>query len=166
MFSFALYGRVGQGVRSASRIIAKAAFYSHFKTQALIPYANGVQTGFIKVDKLPISSRSPAEPDVFLIFDRKIDAHLKNAKKGSIIIVNSGEKVKIKTKNKVKIFHINATQLALEATQRQTPNIAMLGAFVKTFGKLPLKHVKKAIEDEGLLKELPLLETGMKSVKR
>ena len=164
MLSFALYGRVGQGVRTASRVLAKAVFYSGYQTQCLIPYANSVQTGFVKIDKAAISSRELVEPDFFLIFDVKIDAKLKNAKKGAIIIVNSKEKPKIKTKNKTKIFHVNATDIAI-AAQGHMPNLAMIGAFVKVFGNLPMKHIKRAVEEE-VGQETQVLEEGFKSVKR
>ena len=163
MLSFALYGRVGQGVRTASRVIAKALFYSGYQVQCLIPYANGVQTGFVKIDNGVINSRELVEPDFFLIFDVNIDAKLKNAKKGAIIIVNSKEKPKIKTKNKTRIFHINAIDIAIE-TQGRMPNLAMVGAFAKVFGKVPIKHIKRAVEEEGL--EMQVLEEGFKSVKR
>src|SRR3989338_7120823 len=105
MFSFALYGRVGQGVRTASRALAKAAFYSGYQVQCLIPYANENQMAFVKIDKAPIASRDIPEPDFILLFDPKIDAKLKDAKGGAVIIVNNAEKPKIKTKNKVKVFY-------------------------------------------------------------
>ncbi len=166
MFSFALYGRTGQGVRTASRILAKALFNSGYQVQCLIPYANGVQTGFVKIDKAPISSRELAEPDFFLIFDTKIDAKLKYAKKGAVIILNSKEKPKIKTKNKTMIFYINATEISISMTKKHMPNIIMIGALSKAFGKLPMKHMKNAIEEEGLGNQMQSLEEGFSSVKR
>ena len=103
MISFALYGRVGQGVRSATRVLDKAAFYSGYQVQCLIPYANSVQTGFIKIDKAAITSREISEPDFFLVFDMRI-ASFKNAKQGAVIIANAREKPRIKTNNKVTVF--------------------------------------------------------------
>ena len=161
MISFALYGRVGQGVRTATRVLAKAAFRSGYQVQCLIPYATDVQTGFVKLDKAPISSRDIAEPDFFVIFDQKIDAGLKRAKQGAVIIVNANEKPKIKTKNKTKVFYVNTGSVA---TKRQKPNIVMIGALAKAFGKLPMKHIKAAVEDEGL--GMADVEEGFRSVKR
>ena len=161
MISFALYGRVGQGVRTASRILARSAFYSGQQVQCLIPYATDVQTGFVKLDKLPISSRALAEPDFFIMFDKKIDAGLKHAKPGSVIIVNSDEKPKIRTKNKTKVFYINTTGAA---ARRQKPNIVMIGALAKVYGKLPMKHIKAAVEEEGI--SAADLEEGFRSVRR
>lgn len=163
MLSFALYGRVGQGVRSATRILAKAAFHSGYQVQCFIPYANDIQTGFVKIDKVPISSRELPRPDFFLIFDTKIDAKLKNAKQGAIIIINAKEKPKIRTKNKTKIFYVNATDIAI-MTKTKMPNMVMLGALATVFGKLPMKHIKSAAEEEGL--QMQAVEEGFKSVKR
>ncbi len=165
MFSFALYGRVGHGVRTASRVLAKAAFYSGYQVQCLIPYANDTQTGFIKIDKTPIASRDTAQPDYLLVFDPKMDANIKSAKDGTIIIVNSREKPKIKTKAKVKIFYVDASGIAARTSSRKRPNMVMLGALAKTFGKLPMKHLKAAAEEEGL-QEMPSVEEGFKSVKK
>ncbi len=162
MISFALYGRVGQGVRTASRILAKSAFYSGQQVQCLVPYANGVQTGFVKIDKAPIGSRELVEPDFFLIFDVKIDANLKNAKQGAVITANAKEKPKIKTRNKTKVFYVNATDIAI--TTKTMPNLAMIGALARVFGKLPMKHIKTAVEEEGL--QIQAVEEGFRSVKR
>ena len=162
MISIALYGRVGQGVRSATRILAKSAFYTGQQVQCLIPYANGVQTGFMKIDKAAITSRGLAEHDFFLIFDARIDANLKNAKNGAVIIVNASEKPKIKTKNKTKIFYVNAAEMAIAT--KSMPNLAMLGALAKVYGRLPMKHIKTSVEEEGLL--MQSVEEGFRSVKR
>ena len=163
MISFALYGRVGQGVRSAARVLAKAAFYSGYQVQCLIPYANSVQTGFVKIDKAPIASRELVEPDFFLVFDMRI-ASFKNVKQGAVIIANAREKPMIKTKNNAKVFYVNASDVALAAKSR-IPNMAMLGALAKAFGKLPMKHLRAAAEEEGL-QAMHAFEEGFRSVKR
>ena len=164
MISFALYGRTGQGVRTASRIIARSTFYSGFQVQCLIPYANSVQTGFIKVDKAPITSRDMPDPDFFLVFDAKIGADMKGAKEGASIIVNFNEKPKVKTKNKTKVFYIDAASIALP--RKQMVNMPMVGALAKVFGKLPMKHIKTALDEEGLPHTFSAVEEGFRSVKK
>jgi pyruvate ferredoxin oxidoreductase gamma subunit len=54
---------------------------------------------------------------------------------------------------KQRVYTIDATKVALDTLGIPIPNTAILGAFTKIFGKIPLetleKAVKKELEEEG-----------------
>jgi Pyruvate/2-oxoacid:ferredoxin oxidoreductase gamma subunit len=127
------------------------------QVQALVPYANGIQAAFIKTDKVPILSRDPPEPDFLVLFDTRIDAGVKDAKDGTIIIANSPEKPKLKAKNKIKLFYVDADGIAV-ASKHRMANFVMLGALAKVSGRLSMKHIKTALEEEGLAQEFGAVE--------
>jgi pyruvate ferredoxin oxidoreductase gamma subunit len=177
MFVFRIDGRVGQGVYSAARILGRAGFLSGFKVQDfIIGDANkrGLHvTGFVKLDKGPILSRQLEMSDFLIVMDKTLDINniIKNAKDGSVVILNSNDKIKLASLKKrgIKNYHVDATAIALGRIKKAYPNTAMLGALIKSFSKLSLKSMKKAVEielDSMQEENKALVEEGYRNVRR
>ena len=123
----------------------------------------------VKIDKNYIESRQLEEADFLIIFDKTLDTKsvLQNIKDGSFIIMNSKDKPKLKLKKKVKIFYVNATDIALQNINKNILTGVMAGAMAKIFNKIALRSVKRTMESEGMQQgELMCLEQGFKSVKK
>ena len=173
MFVFTLLGRGGQGVENTARILSKTASLSGFYAQSfafapLAPRGDAVLAQ-VKIDKDYIESRQTEETDFLIVFDKTLDTKdvLKYMKDGSFIIMNSKEKPKIKLKKKAKIFYLNATDIALQNTDKSILAGVMTGSIAKIFNKISLKAMKKTMELEGLQQaDMLCLEQGFKNVKK
>jgi len=173
MFVFTLLGRGGQGVENTAKIIGKSADLSGFYVQSFIlnPMASrgDAVLAQVKIDKNYIESRQLEEADFLIIFDKTLDTKsvLQDIKDGSFIIMNSKDKPKLKLKKKVKIFYVNATDIALQNINKNILTGVMAGAMAKIFNKIALRSVKRTMESEGMQQgELMCLEQGFKNVKR
>ncbi len=173
MISAILYGRGGQGVDSATRILGRASFLSKFTVQDFtvseIERRGFPVLGNVKMDKNEIISRQVEPADFLLVFDKTLNIGdiLKLAKESFVIIFNSSDKVNFSSKKKSKAYRVNATDIAMNTLKKPYPNIVMLGALLKVFPGISLKCMKNALDSEPIDKENMLaLEEGMKNIKK
>ena len=141
--------------------LGRTAFYSGYQTQDFALYGaerrGAPVTSFVRYDKKAIRERGYIfDPDAVIILDEHLnfDIMLKGIEKNAFIIINTKEKpsyFKKKYKIKNKIYCIDATEIALKTLGKPIANMAILGVFAKLV-KLPVKNLKKAIEDQ--LKEV------------
>lgn len=172
MIEIRIHGRGGQGVKKAAQLLARAAFLSGYKTQDFAMYGaerrGAPVTSFVRIDKSEILTRGYVfEPDYVIILDGTLDMDvcLKGRKRNTEVLVNSQERVD-------GFCYVDAMQIAIDVLGRPIPNSALLGAFTKVMGKIPLKNLKKAfaIEFEKLTPEVIRMneraaELGAKRVK-
>ena len=122
--------------------------------------------GYVKIDKTPIMSKQVEEADFTMLLDPTIDLDVKNMKEKSVVILNSSEKLaspQLK-KRKVKVYFVDATEIALTHLKSNTPNTAMLGALAKAFPKISMKAIKTSME--GMPKEnIVAFDEGYKGAK-
>lgn len=163
-----LYGRSWQGVLEATRILGNAAFASQLQVQDFVEAQNKSLPvlGLVKMDKVAIESRQFEASDYLLLFDTKMDLGiLKQAREKSFVIFNSRERITnpLLKKKKLKAFFVDATGIAMSATLKPEPHMAMLGAFTKIFGKIPAKNMKAQLNRK---EDALAFEEGFKRVKR
>lgn len=159
-----VYGRGGQGGKTAGILIAKAALIDKKEMQAFPEYGPE-KTGapvkvFVKLSKNPIKAFTPVlKPDIALFLDptllKAIDLKEEIAKDTKIIINTNKSKQQIKKEYKLNstIYTLDGTKLALEITGKSLPNMAMLGAIAKISKLVSINSLVKASK-EYLIKKL------------
>lgn len=171
-----IYGRAGQGVDLARKVIGDAALLSGFFVEDNI--LRGLERrksdviGYIKFEKSEFARTEMHAPDISLVFDMKFDKDaISDTNEKGMIIFNTPDKIKnaVLKKKKIKCFHVDADDITLRILSKKAiPNMPMLGAFAKTFSKISVKNIKKSITDEiGENREASLeFDEGYKTVKR
>ena len=170
---FQIHGYGGQGVKTAARILSRSGVVYGFNAQWFITSFEEAEptVAYVRFAKEKILEKGPtADSDFTLVFHRDDMPQIKDLKDGSVLILNSQEKLvnpKLK-KKKIKAYTVDATGIALSATGKSYPNTVMLGALLKYFTKIPMKNLKSAIESE--LKEkqkenILAAEEGYKQVR-
>lgn len=149
-----VHGRGGQGVVTAAELIALAAFFEGYESQAF-PSFGVERTGapiqsFARISKTPIITREQIyEPSILIIQDATlldtVDV-FSGCTKDTIIIINSTENrwPKLTAKYK-KLYFTAATEIALEIFGKNIVNTVILGAFAKHTNLVCLESLKKAI---------------------
>ncbi|MET1160036.1 MAG: 2-oxoacid:acceptor oxidoreductase family protein [Thermoprotei archaeon] len=170
------HGRGGQGVWTASNLLAMAAALEGKHVQsfpAFGPERSGAPVlAFTRISDEPIEVHSMVyEPDVVVVLDYTLlgsRAITEGLKKNGIVISNyegdpskAREVIGVGKENKVYITP--ASRLALEILKRPITNTAMLGALVKAVPVVKLESVFKAIEERF---PGPLAEKNIELVKR
>ncbi len=171
MFVISVYGRAGQGVESAVAMLAESISATQASVQALFfpsqERSGPPVFGQVKTDKGPMLSKQVEDYDMALVFDKGLDVKniLTHGKERASVIVNSAEKVvtPLAKKKKMKTYFLDASSIALRATAMPMPNIAMLGALVKLYPRLPLKNMRTLVEQSK--EQLAALEEGYKTVR-
>ncbi len=137
----------------SAHILGRGAFLSGFKIQDFAVYGaerrGAPLSSFCRISKEPIGTRGYIfNPDHVVSLDHSIGTEiiLAGAKKGATVLINSDKKVP-KMKD-FKIYHIDATSIALEIIGKPIPNVAILGAFLELTKMFPLKNLERAIEIE------------------
>jgi Pyruvate/2-oxoacid:ferredoxin oxidoreductase gamma subunit len=143
----------GEDADLARRIVGRACSLSGFEVQDFYK-----DVGYVKIDKLPITSKEITEPDIIILPDKKIP--IKTGETGTVL-VNSPQKVAYK--KGIKSYYIDADKLA-GATNSDT-YMVMIGALVKVFNKISLKSVKEAIKIEVGEEKISGLEDGFRAVR-
>ena len=170
-----VHGRGGQGVVTAAELIASAAFYEGFETQAF-PSFGVERTGapiqsFARISDTPIITREQIyEPTILIIQDSTlldtVDVFAGTTKE-TIIIINSAEnKWPELNKRFKKIYFTAATEIALEIFGKNIVNTVILGAFAKHTKLISLDSLKKAINEKFKDKEISLITKNILAVTK
>ncbi|MDZ7374009.1 MAG: 2-oxoacid:acceptor oxidoreductase family protein [candidate division KSB1 bacterium] len=144
------HGRGGQGAKTAALLLAEAAIDVGRYAQAFPEYGPE-RTGapvraFTRISDKPIRLHSPIEnPDTVVVLDptllEVVDVTEGLAENGAVIINTSASKeetaAKLSRQDRVRLYVIDATKLALETIGRPIPNTVMLGALVGATDVLP-----------------------------
>ena len=160
MFQLRIHGRGGQGVVTATELLAVAAFEEGAFAQAF-PSFGSERTGapvvaFCRIDDKEIRLREPIlEPDALIVQDPtlfKVIDVFQGLRPQGYLLINTNknfEDLHIAAKvAKTPAGHtrtVNATELALKYIGRPVPNAALLGAFAALSGVVRLKSVVNAI---------------------
>lgn len=185
VFEARMHGRAGQGAKSASQLLAEAAFKLGKSIQAFPEYGSerrGAPTvSYTRISDKPIRTHEPiVNPDVVIVFDAgllrviPITSGLDN--ESGILIVNTTrtpEEVRSVTKFGGKIFTLDATGISLELLNIDAPNAPLLGALVKATEVVPLSALEDVIKEmfmeklgsEKTEKNLVSLRRGYEEVK-
>ncbi len=151
------HGRGGQGAKTASLLLADAAFNTGKYIQGFPEYGpermGAPITAYNRISTKPIKIHSNIyEPDYVVVVDDSllesvdVTAGLKNT--GAIVINSNKEDSYLKEKLKNyegEIYKIDARKISLETLGKYFPNTPMLAAIVK---------VSKIMTDEELLNDM------------
>lgn len=138
-----ILGRGGQGSVIASQLLALAAFYQGFESQAFPTFGmerrGAPVRSFVRISKKPILTRAEVEfPDFEIVLDSNLSKTEKiNAKQ---IFVNSTRPIK-------NCQTFDATSIALKIFQKDITNIAMIAFFLKNIRIIKRENLIKACKE-------------------
>lgn len=149
------HGRGGQGVVTAGEILAEAAMEEGKYFQAFPDYGpermGAPIKAYTRISDSPIEIHSQiTSPDIVVVVDSTLIGLVNVAeglKDGGIIVLNTSlspqeAREKLGLGNKpVKIFTVDASQIAIKHFGRNIPNTPMLGALVKATGLVSLDSI-------------------------
>jgi pyruvate ferredoxin oxidoreductase gamma subunit len=152
-----IHGRGGQGVVTATELIALAAFYEGYEAQAF-PNFGVERTGapiqsFVRLSHQAITTREQIyQPSILIIQDatllESVDVFAGRTPE-TIIIINAPENKWPELKKKFKYLYFTAaTEIAMEIFGKNIVNTTILGAFAKYTGLVSLESLKKAITEK------------------
>lgn len=155
MIEIRWHGRGGQGSFTAARILGSAASVHGGKHAMAFPSFGPERRGapvlgFTKISENKITDRSEVlSPDYVIVLDESLwgPAVTKGLKEDSVVIVNTREPEKYKSRISQKLVAVDATTLALEVLGLPITNTAMMGAFLAVSSEVSLDDAKRAIAD-------------------
>lgn len=182
------HGRGGQGAKTASLLLADAAFNTGKYIQGFPEYGpermGAPITAYNRISNKPITIHSNIyEPDYVVVVDDSlldcVDVTSGLKQDGAIVIntTKDADEIKAKLKNySGKIFTVDAREISIEALGKYFPNTPMLAAIVKVSGvmtddelledmKSSFKH-KFAKKPEVIDGNMKALELALKAVKQ
>lgn len=166
------WGRGGEGVKTASHILAEASFLAGFEVQAFPEYgperSGAPLRAFLKIAKDPIISQSPVtNPDFVFVIDSAFlkmpemkEKILSGASKQTIFFINS----QIKPDFKGKIINLDASGISIKHLKKDFANIVLLGAFLAETKLFDFKYLEQAVK-EALAGKPELIEPNLKALK-
>lgn len=181
------HGRGGQGAKTASLLLADAAFNTGKFIQGFPEYGpermGAPITAYNRISNKPITIHSNIyEPDYVVVVDdtllESVDVTSGLKQDGGIVIntTKDADYIKSKLKNySGKVYTIDARKISIEALGKYFPNTPMLAAIVKISGimtdeelledmKSSFKH-KFAKKPEVIEGNMKALEMALKEVK-
>ncbi len=157
MLEIRWHGRGGQGVKTASYLLAESFMELGKFIQAFPEYgperSGAPVTAYTRVSDEQICIHSPiVNPDVVIVVDASLIPFVnvvKGLKENGMIIVNTKktpdetlkELSKYDVPSEVRIATVDATAIALDTIKRPIPNVPLIGAFVKVTGLLKIDDV-------------------------
>lgn len=182
------HGRGGQGAKTASLLLADAAFNTGKFIQGFPEYGpermGAPITAYNRISNKPITIHSNIyEPDYVVVVDdtllESVDVTSGLKQSGAIVIntTKDADYIKSKLKNySGKIYTIDARRISIEALGKYFPNTPMLAAIVKISGimtdnelledmKSSFKH-KFAKKPEVIEGNMKALEIALQEVKQ
>lgn len=181
MFEVRWHGRGGQGVVTASRILAIAAFNEGFAGVQSIPWIGAERRGaqieaYNRISRVPILLHSQVySPDAVIVVDPSIItknniAVIRGLRKGGFLIINTAGAnavSSIRVPEGCLVYVVDATsvclELGLQTAGLYVLSMPMLGAFAKATGLISLKSLRKAVESSF---ESALVEKNIKSIEK
>ncbi len=171
MIKIAIYGRGGQGAKTAAHIIAEASFFEGKHVQAFPEYgperSGAPMRSFIKVDSEPITDYSPFSLADFIII---IDPSLllsEEIKEKIKSMISSKTKLIINSKTKIEGLdgiYYDASSVALKNIGKDFSNVVLVGVFAKVSGMIDIKNVEKSIK-ETLKDKSSMIDANIKSIR-
>ncbi len=146
-------GTGGMGVVLAGVILGHAAVvYGGLEAVQSQSYGSEARGTAAKSEVIisdqPIKYPKVRESDYLVVMSQKaLDMYLKDAKKGSVVIIDPDLVKTEKVKEDYEIVEVQAMKIADELGFRLVSNMVMLGALVKKSGLFSLETLEKAVAD-------------------
>ncbi|MFW9792674.1 MAG: 2-oxoacid:acceptor oxidoreductase family protein [Candidatus Thorarchaeota archaeon] len=146
-------GTGGMGVVLAGVILGHAAAV-HGNLEAVQSQSYGSEArgtsakSEVIINNEPIKYPKVRKSDYFVAMSQKaLELYLKDAKKGSVVIVDPDLVNTKKVKDDYEIVEVEAMKTADRLGFRLASNMVMLGALVKKSGLFPIENLEKAVTD-------------------
>jgi pyruvate ferredoxin oxidoreductase gamma subunit len=173
------HGRGGQGAKTAALLLAEAAIAEGNYGQAFPEYGpertGAPVRGYTRISDVPIRIHSAIQnPNVVIVLDQTLLDTIdvtEGASSDSVIIFNTTMtkdqiRKKLKTPN-LKIYILNANQIAQEEIGRPIPNTVMLGALMKATGLMQMDTLLNGLTKKFKHKfSQQVIDKNIKAVKR
>jgi len=173
------HGRGGQGAKTAAMLFAETAIEEGKYGQGFPDYGpermGAPMRGFTRVSNDPILVHSSIEePQVVVVLDQTLLDSVnivEGVPSDGILIVNTHlEPKQIREKLKLqdmKVYTLNATQIALDTIGKPIPNTVMLGALIKITGLFDINDMETNITKKFTKKFGEKVATGnVKAIRR
>lgn len=171
------HGRGGQGVVTASDLLARAAILEGkyvYHAPEFGPERRGAPVrAYTRIADEPIEQHFGVyNPDAVVVIDPSLQSAasliLEGVKKGGLLVVNAREVHRGLLEGAkalgLSVWSVDAFKVAMEVFGRPLYNTPMLGAFVKASGLVALESVLKAVEER--FKNPQLVARNVEAVKR
>lgn len=174
MIEVRFHGRAGQGMVTASEILARAVNMEGKYSQAFPVFGSEKRgppvVAFCRIDERPIIIHEEiTEPDFVVVADQSV---LKSVdvcmglKKNGLVLVNTNKPAKDLGISAKRVFGIDGTQIAIKNFGKSIVNTVMLGAFVKVTGIVKLESVLNALSEKFSEKfSEQVIEANLKTIK-
>ena len=181
MIEIRWHGRGGQGAKTASLLLADAAFNTGKYIQGFPEYGpermGAPITAYNRISDTPIRVHSNVyEPDYVVVVDdtllETVDV-TNGIKENGAILVNTNQKPEqirqYLNGYKGKIYTIDATQISMDSLKANFPNTAMLSAIIKITGVMTkeqlLNDMKESFKHK-FARKPEVIEPNMKAIER
>lgn len=152
MIEITLYGRVGQGIVSASQALAIAfeeqGITSHALPEFSLPFIGSPLKCFVRASKKQLSIKSPVEAaDYSIVFDPSLiesERVIESTKPHGSIIINTSKDLGNVSKEH-RVVCVDVDQVAKQSFSKAS-NVGILAAFVGATRVLQLKSLTAAVE--------------------
>ncbi len=174
-----LYGRGGQGAKTAAQTLAEVGLEEGKYVQAFPEYgperAGAPMNAYAKISDKPIKSFSAIKnPDIVIVIDpyfvKQCDISSGLTDKGILIIntTETNEEIRKRVEFKGKIYTIDGTKIALETLNMDKPNTVMLGAMCKAADVIKLKTLQKKVSEHFMHKyhNKKIADANKKAIQR
>ena len=153
------HGRGGQGAWTASELLAKAAVYEGKYIQSFPEFGpermGAPVTAFTRISIEPIKIHCAVyNPDVVIVLDSTLMKTVpvtEGLGENGKIIINSKEKpVEVKQAlgaNKIEVWTVPATEIAIKILGAPITSTAMLGAAARATNIVNLESIKKTVKE-------------------
>jgi pyruvate ferredoxin oxidoreductase gamma subunit len=177
MLEIRIHGRGGQGNVVAAYLLATAAFEEGRYGQAF-PNFGAERRGapvvaFVRIAERPIRQRNQVQTPAFLIIQDEALLHVPGVldglqEDGNVLVNSNKSSEDLSREMGSDMMALPATGLAKEILGRPVPNTALLAAFMRLTGVLPLDALGKALQQrfkgKVLEKNLQLIEQAASKV--
>ncbi|MGC9310327.1 MAG: 2-oxoacid:acceptor oxidoreductase family protein [Candidatus Aenigmatarchaeota archaeon] len=162
-----IYGRGGQGAKTAGELIAEAALIEGKFAQAFPEYGperRGAPTrAFVRIYDRELRSHEPIlDPDYIIVLDKSLTELIEN--KGAKAIINAKE-----AKNEFgETYLVDASAISYEVLGKNVPNTVLAGAFARVSQAVRVDSVLK-VKEEVFAKKYgkgPVAEKNLELVRR
>jgi len=173
------HGRGGQGAKTAALLLAETAIAEGNYGQAFPEYGpertGAPVRGYTRISDVPIRIHSAIQnPDVVIVLDQTLLDTIdvtEGTSSDSVLIFNTTltkDQIRKKLKKSdLKIYILNANQVAVEEIGRPIPNTVMLGALMKATGLMHMDTLLKGLTKKFKHKfSQQVIDKNIKAVKR
>lgn len=175
------HGRAGQGIVTASELLAEAALKDGKYFQAFPEYGpermGAPIKAYTRISDEPIEVHYQIlNPEVVVVVNPNllgvVDVLEGLAEDGTVIVNTPEMPAQIRARlgiknNKVKVFTVDATQIALETIKRDIPATLMLGAIVRATGLVNLDNTLHLVKEKlGAKLRDEVVENNLKALRR